>query len=373
MDFELSEAQIVVQQSVRRFLSQRFPPGALQALAVGDAVPNVWPGMAELGWAGLLVPERYGGSGGGMLDAALILEELGYGCVPSPYIHSAVVASSIIAELGSEAQCERWLTSLASGARIMTLAVTEDSGEFSPETIRASGRPGVPLQGGKLFVKDADLCDDLIVVVRDAGYVNLLVVPRAACRLEAMETLSGERLFSVSLDTVTVDESRQLGSNETAALGLAHGLQRGALARSAEMVGLAQRVLDICMEHIKVREQSGQPIGAFQALQHSSADMLRNIEGARGIVLGAAWALEDDRTVSGVAARTATAMAKAYASEACLDVARRGHQVMGAIGYCEEHPLHILHKRIHAAALDFGDAADHLDQVADALGLTVPP
>ena len=120
------------------------------------------------------------------------------------------------------------------------------------------------------------------------------------------------------------------------------------MSRSAELVGLAQRVLDICIAHISVREQSGHPIGAFQALQHSAADMLRDVEGARGIVWRAAWGL-----ANGDSASTDVAMAKAYSSDACLNVVRRGHQLIGAIGYCEEHPMHIMHKRIQAASLDF--------------------
>jgi alkylation response protein AidB-like acyl-CoA dehydrogenase len=131
------------------------------------------------------------------------------------------------------------------------------------------------------------------------------------------------------------------------------------------MVGGAQRVLELAVEHAKSRVQGGRPIGGYQAIQHACADLVRDVDCSRGLLYAAAW-----RASEGAPAATDVAMAKAYAGEACLGVARRGHQIFGAIGYCEEHPLHLLHKRIHAASLDFGDVAAHLEAVAQAIGLT---
>jgi alkylation response protein AidB-like acyl-CoA dehydrogenase len=145
---------------------------------------------------------------------------------------------------------------------------------------------------------------------------------------------------------------------------LVPALQLGALARGAEMVGCAQRILELCVEYARVRVQSGRPIGSFQAIQHRCADLLRDVEGARYAVYAAAWKLQEGRDC---AADVATA--KAWSGEACLRVARAGHQILGAIGYCEEHPLHLFHKRILAASLDFGDAALHLETVARRIGL----
>jgi len=123
-------------------------------------------------------------------------------------------------------------------------------------------------------------------------------------------------------------------------------------------------VLDLAVEHAKTRVQGGRPIGAYQAIQHACADLVRDVDASRGLLYSAAWRLSD-----GLPAAADVAMAKAYAGEACLTVARRGHQIFGAIGYCEEHPLHLLHKRILAAGLDCGDTATQLDAVATAIGL----
>jgi alkylation response protein AidB-like acyl-CoA dehydrogenase len=130
------------------------------------------------------------------------------------------------------------------------------------------------------------------------------------------------------------------------------------------MVGAAQRILEMAVEHAKTRVQGGRPIGGHQAIQHACADIVRDVDGARGLLYAAAW-----RASEGDAAEADVATAKAYATDACLAVARRAHQIFGAIGYCEEHPLHLLHKRIQAASLEYGDAAAHLETVARSIGL----
>jgi alkylation response protein AidB-like acyl-CoA dehydrogenase len=130
------------------------------------------------------------------------------------------------------------------------------------------------------------------------------------------------------------------------------------------MVGAAQRVLDLAVEHARTRVQGGRPIGAYQAIQHACADLVRDVDASRGLLYVAAW-----KVSQGWDAGIDVATAKAYVGEACLTVARRGHQIFGAIGYCEEHPLHLLHKRIQAASVDFGDSALHLEAVARGIGL----
>jgi alkylation response protein AidB-like acyl-CoA dehydrogenase len=130
------------------------------------------------------------------------------------------------------------------------------------------------------------------------------------------------------------------------------------------MVGAAQRVLDMAVEHARTRVQGGRPIGGHQAIQHACADLVRDVDTSRGLLHVAAW-----KASEGMPVGPDVATAKAYAGEACLTVARRSHQIFGAIGYCEEHPLHLLHKRMQAASLDFGDAGLHLETVAQAIGL----
>jgi alkylation response protein AidB-like acyl-CoA dehydrogenase len=277
-----------------------------------------------------------------------------------------VVATSLLLSAGSRAQQERLLTAMARGERIATLALTEASADFVPTAITLQGDVGGHLNGSKLFVKDAHVADDLIVVARGNGGVNVFVLERdqPGITLLPLEAMSGEKLFEVTFTNVPIQANMLLGPAGQGWELLAPVLQVGALARCAEMVGGAQRILEMCVDYAKVRQQSGRPIGAFQAIQHHCADLLRHVEGSRYILYKAAWGMS-----AGLDSASDVAMAKAHVSEACLWVARKGHQIMGAISYCEEHPLHLFHKRIQAAGLDFGDAGLHLETVAQAIGL----
>src|SRR6266850_1892232 len=322
MDIRPSPSQQLLASTARAFLRRHCPPERVQAWALDargfdDAL---WRRMAELGWPGLLVAPELGGSGGSLLDVVLLVEEMGYACLPGPFVTSAVVATSLLTEAGSAEQCKRVLPALATGERIATLALMEDSGSGDPADVAL------------------------------------------ACSVPGR--LTGHKLFVVVFDGVEITTDDRLGAAGCGAAALAHALAAGALARTAEMVGGAQRILDLVVEHAKTRVQGGRPIGGYQAIQHACADLVRDVDTARGLLYLAAW-----KTAEGLPAGSDVAIAKAHAAESCLSVARRGHQIFGAIGYCEEHPLHLIHKRIQAAALDFGDAQHHLETVARAIGL----
>ncbi len=368
MDFRLSPAQQILTTTARAFLRQHCPPELVQRLALDargfdDAL---WRRMAELGWPGLLIPSDLGGSDGTLLDVIVLVEEMGRAGLPGPFVASAVVATSLVLAAGSPAQRKRLLPALAAGERIVSLALVEESGSFEPDAIAlACAVPG-RLSGRKLFVKDAHLADELVVAVRIGGAPSLVVVPtdRPGVARLPLDAISGEKLFEVAFDGVEVRPDDQLGGVGDGAALLAPALRAGSLARTAEMVGGAQRVLELAVEHAKTRVQGGRPIGGYQAIQHACADLVRDVDAARALLYAAAW-----KDTEGRDAEADAALAKAYAGEACLAVARRGHQIFGAISYCEEHPLHLLHKRIQAASLDFGDAQLHLETVARAIGL----
>jgi len=359
VDFRPSPAQRLLIATARDYLRRHCPIELVQRWALDPKGydPTLWRGMAELGWPGLLIPGDCGGSDGSLLDVILLVEELGYACVPGPYVTSAVAATSLLLE-ASEAERKRVLPALAIGDRIATVALVEAGGSFDPALLTLTADQG-RLTGRKLFVKDAHVADDLIVVLRDGALV--LPSDRPGIARVPLALMSDEKLFDVTFDGVEVrpDDRLVIGRE---AIGAA--LQAGALARTAEMVGAAQKILEITVEHAKTRVQGGRPIGGHQAIQHACADLVRDVDCARGLLYTAAWAVSEGR-----AAPADVSMAKAYSGEACLAVARRAHQIFGAISYCEEHPLHLFHKRIQAASLDFGDASLHLERVARAIGL----
>jgi alkylation response protein AidB-like acyl-CoA dehydrogenase len=368
MDFRPSETQHLLAGIARDFLARHCPPTLVQELALDPRGfrDDLWKEMSALGWPGLLIPSALGGGDGTLSDVMVLLEEMGRACLPGPYVPSAVVATSLLVAAGSRAQQERLLPAMALGERLCILALTEESAAFEPEAITLRGEVGGRIEGRKLFVKDAHLAHHLVLVVRGGGGFNLVLMDteRRGIMLTPLETMSGEKLFELNFAGVDVREGDLLGPAGGGWDALVPALHAGALARSAEMLGCAQRIMDLCVEYARVRVQSGRPIGSFQAIQHACADLLRNVDGTRHLLQHAAW-----KTQTGLAGGADVAMAKAFAGEACLAVARKGHQILGAISYCEEHPLHLLHKRIQAASLDFGDGVLHLETVARDLGL----
>jgi alkylation response protein AidB-like acyl-CoA dehydrogenase len=365
VDLRPSPAEQLLVATAREVLRQHWPIETAQRLARDPRGSDgaLWRRMAELGWPGLLIAPALGGSGGSLLDVALLVEEMGYACLAGPFVASAVVATTAIEAAASEAQRKRWLPALASGERVATLALGAD-GSPAPEAAALRGAVPGRLTGRTRFVREAHVADDLVVAVRAAGASRLLVLPldRPGVRRVPMDALGGDRLFEVALDGVAVEPDDLLDGAADAALDAA--LRAGAVARTAEMVGAAQRVLELAVEHARTRVQGGKPIGGHQAIQHACADMVRDVDASRALVRTAAW-----RAASGLPAEAEVAMAKAWGGEACLAVARRAHQVLGALGYCEEHPLPLFHARILAAAHDAGDAAHHLEVTARALGL----
>ena len=368
MDFHLSGGQQLLVNTAREFLRRQCSPSVVAESLASERgfSPELWKEISVLGWPGLLVPAEYGGSGGSHVDACLLAEEMGRTCFPAPYVTSAVVGTLLIAAGGNPAQRERLLPALASGERLCALALTEESASVDRDAIRVTGEPGGELSGRKLFVNDAHVADELIVVARGAAGLSLFVLDarRPGVAVLPMAALAGGRPCEVTFDGVELRAADLLGEQGRGWELLQPALETGALARAAELVGCAQHILELCVEHTKGRKQFGRPLGSFQAVQHACADLLRDVETARGLVHHAAWALDEGRPGAGD-----VAMAKAYAGRISQAVARKAHQLLGAIGFCEEHPLHLFHKRILAAGLDFGDQSHHLEIVASAMGL----
>jgi alkylation response protein AidB-like acyl-CoA dehydrogenase len=368
VDFAPTSSQQILSQTARIFLQKQCPPERVQALALDPRgfAHDLWQAMSVMGWPGLLIPPALGGGGGSALDVVVLVEEMGRACLPSPFIPSAVVATSMLLAASDWRRAAQLLPALALGDRIATLALVEESGRHEADAIAMRAEAPGRLAGRKLFVKDAHVATDLIVIGRgDAGLTTLLLpMDRPGITVLPLDAMGDEKLFEVSFADVEVRVDDRLGAADDGSTILDPAMRLGALARSAEMVGCAGRILDLAVEHARGRVQSGRPIGAFQAIQHHCADLLRDVEASRWLVYDAAW-----RVAEGLDAAPAVAAAKAFSAGACLRVARTGHQIMGAIGYCEEHPLHLLHKRILGAALDWGDASHHLDTVAQSIGL----
>jgi alkylation response protein AidB-like acyl-CoA dehydrogenase len=368
MDFRLSDGQQLLVNTARDFLRRQCPPNVMAESVTSERgfSAELWKEISVLGWPGLLIPSDYGGTGGTIVDVVLLVEEMGRACFPAPYVQSAVAATMLLVTGAGPAQRERRLPAMARGDRLCVLALTEESASLDPGAVTLDGEPAGRLSGRKLFVNDAHVADDLIVVTRGTAGVNLFLLDthRSGVTVRRMEALAGDRPCDVSFTEVEVRADDLIGGPGSGWEALVPALQAGALARAAEMVGCAQRILELCVDHAKARRQFGRPLGSFQAIQHACADLLRDVETARYLVHGAAWKMEQDRECA-----ADIAMAKAYAGRTSQAVARKAHQLLGAISFCEEHSLHVFHKRILAAGLDFGDPSHHLETVASSMGL----
>jgi alkylation response protein AidB-like acyl-CoA dehydrogenase len=328
--------------------------------------------MAEMGWLGLAFPEEYGGEGLGFVELAILLEEMGSALLPGPYFSTVVMAGVALAQAGSEAQKNEYLARITRGQLIATLAITEPSGLWEPRGIEANARRsdgGYVINGVKLYVPNAHVSDYVIVAARTGEGdtdVSLFIVPSNADGLSQtlLQTIASDRQSELTFDKVMVGESALLGEFNGGWATVDTVLKWGAAGKCAEMLGGAQRVLDMTVQYAKARMQFGRAIGSFQAVQHHAADMAADVDGCRYITYQAAWTL-----AQGLPAGREVSMAKAWVSDAYQRVCALGHQSHGAVGFTKEYDLQLYSRRAKAAELMFGDADVHLEGVASAIGL----
>jgi alkylation response protein AidB-like acyl-CoA dehydrogenase len=370
MDFAFTPEQALLQRTAREALGTIAPMSYVRAM-MSDArgiSDDVWRRLAALGWPGMLIAEEHGGAGLGMLELAIVLGEMGRVAMPGPFL-GTIVGGLAIAHAGDDAQRRRWLPGIADGSRVATLALLEESARWDLEGVTAVAQPesgAWRLAGTKRFVTDAHLADVIVCAVRraDDGEPALVVVERGAARVTAVASVDATRkVFAVDLDDVHVPADAMLRGDVPAALATVLDAARVALA--AEMTGGAERVLEMTVEHAKTRRQFGQPIGAFQAVQHACADMMVAVECAKAATTYAAWAI-DQRSDD---APTAAATAKATANDASRLVTAKAIQLHGGIGFTWEHDLHIYYKRSIASEPTFGDSVWNRELVASRLGL----
>jgi alkylation response protein AidB-like acyl-CoA dehydrogenase len=378
MDFGFSEEQEMLRSSAKDFLTKEVPMTYVRQMMEDDRgfTDKQWKQMAELGWMGLIFPEAVGGSGLTFVDLIGVLEEMGRAVLPGPYFSSVILGGVTLAEGGSAAQQQQWLSKVADGTARITLAQLEPSGRWDADGIQCTAAPdgaGYRLSGVKLFVPDAHTADHIIVAARTAGSkgadgVGLFLVDAGAkgVTTSLLKTMDQTRkLCEVKLDGVAVGADRVIGAVGGGWQLIDRVVDRAKVAMCGEMCGGAQRVLDMSVEYAKVREQFGKPIGSFQAIQHKCANMLVEVESSKSVSYYAAWAVANDVADAPLAA----AMAKAYCSDAYRHVSAEGIQIHGGIGFTWEHDMHIYFKRAKSSEVTFGDATWNRELVAQLINL----
>ena len=377
MDFGLSEEQEMLRKMARDFLTTECPASLVREMAkdkVGHP-QELWRKMAELGWIGFIIPEEYGGAGGSFLDFAILLEELGRFCLPGPFFSTAVLGNYSLLLAGNESQKGKILPRVAGGDCILTLALTELGAKYTPEAISVTATPTngeYIIDGAKLFVPDAHVADYIITVARTKDSPNkregitlfLVDAKRPGISITVLLTIVGDKQCEVVFDKVRVPRENILGELDRGWDYIEKVLQYATVAKCAEMLGGAQKVLEMSVSYAKERVQFGRPIGSFQAIQHYCANMLTDVESCCFVTYQAAWMLSE-----GLPSTREVSIAKAWVSDAFRRVTVLGQQIHGGVGFSEDHDLPLYYKRAKAWELMLGDADFHREIIAREMGL----
>lgn len=377
MDLGFDESQQMLKTSARDFLEQECPTSLVRAMEEDERgyTPELWSKIAELGWLGLTVPEQYGGLGMSYFDLVLILEEMGRAMLPGPFFSTVVLGAMTLIEAGTDEQKQEYLPKVANGEAILTMALTEPTATYEPSgvqtTAKADGSDYV-VNGTKLFVPDAQVADAMIVVARtsessDASQgITLFLVDanNPGITITPLKTISGDKQAEVEFKNVRIPASAVIGQVDQGWDTVSRILDLAAIGKCAEMLGGADRVLEMTTDYVKERVQFGRPIGSFQAVQHHCANMATDVEGCRYVAYQAAWRISER-----LPAVREVAIAKAWVSDAYRRVCSLGHQSHGAIGFTKEYDLQLYTRRAKVAEVAYGDTDFHREQVAVGLGL----
>ena len=374
MALVLSEEQSMLRDSARGLISDKAPVSHLRHLRDSkDAIGfsrELWKSFAEMGFAGLLVPEQFGGSGLGCVEAGIVMEEIGRTLMPSPFLSTSVLAASALSRGGSAAQKSEHLPKISAGQLLAALAVDEGTKHRPLQTKLQAVRSGTgfKLNGSKAFVVDGHVADLLIVAARTAGSAGerngltlFLVDPRSkGIATERTIMVDSHNAARIDFENVEVNADHVLGEVDQGFALLDGVLNIGRVAVASELVGLSEEVFGRTVSYLKERKQFGKAIGEFQALQHRAAQLYIDIEITRAAVLKAQQTLDADLAN----AASAVAVAKSRAGATAARAVQEGVQMHGGMGMTDQFDIGFFMKRARVCEELFGDANFHADQLA---------
>jgi alkylation response protein AidB-like acyl-CoA dehydrogenase len=374
MALVLTEEQSMLRDSARGLISDKAPVSHLRQLRdAKDATGfsrDLWKAFAEMGFSGLLVPENFGGSGLGCVEAGVVMEEIGRTLMPSPFLATSVLAASALSRGGSEAQKAAHLPRISDGSLLAALAIDEGAKhrplQINLQAVRSGN--GFKLNGAKAFVVDGHAADLLIVAARSGGSAGerngvtlFLVDPKAkGIAIERTAMVDSHNAARIEFSNVEVNADHVLGEVDQGAALLEGVLNIGRGAVASEMVGLSEEVFGRTVTYLRERKQFGKLIGEFQALQHRSAQLYIDIEITRAAVLKALQTLDGDFDKAGAA----VAVAKARAGSTATLAVQEGVQMHGGMGMTDQFDIGFFMKRARVCQELFGDANYHGDQLA---------
>jgi alkylation response protein AidB-like acyl-CoA dehydrogenase len=376
MDLGLDEQQEMLKSFARDFLEKECPETLVREMEEDENgySPDLWGKMAAQGWMGLIIPEEYDGTAMNLCELVVLLEEFGRALVPGPFISTVVLGGIPIMEAGNDEQKKALLPKIAAGELIMTMALTEPSAKWDADGVQLEAKKDgndYVLNGTKLFVPDAHVTDQMIVVARtsngktpeDGITVFIVDSKSSGISFDALKTIASDKQYEVTFENVKVSAANVLGEVDKGWPIVERTKKVATVAASAYLVGLSQMDFDTTLNYAKERVQFGRPIGSFQAIQHKLADVVIDVDGSRFITYKAAWSLQEGEPDADLM----ISMAKAWTSDASRRVVAHGQQIHGGIGFTKEYKIQLYFRRQKWMELMWGDADYHRELVAQAL------
>ncbi|MCB1699954.1 MAG: acyl-CoA dehydrogenase family protein [Pseudomonadales bacterium] len=374
MALVLTEEQVMLKESAAGFLAEKATVAHLRKLRDSDNAQgfdsDVWAEMAAMGWAGIAIPEEFGGLGYGYTGLGLVLEQAGRNLSASPLQSTVLIAATLISELGNSEQKGRLLPAIAAGEQLITLALQERGHHAPQQTATSARRDGddFVISGSKLMVLDAASANQFIVIARTGGDVGqqqglsalLVDAATAGLSVERREMVDSRNVGALVLDKVRVPAANLLGAEGDAWGGLSRTLDIANIGLAAELLGLSVEAFERTVTYLKERKQFGKVIGSFQGLQHRAAELFAELELARSIVLQALHAIDDGEQELALLASAA----KAKLCEVAQRASNEAIQMHGGIGMTDEYEIGFFIKRARVAQHTFGDYNYHLDRFA---------
>jgi alkylation response protein AidB-like acyl-CoA dehydrogenase len=372
VDVELSSEQELIRRSAAEFFARNCPLSRVRELEASELGydPEHWRRMGELDWIGFTWPERFGGAGAALLDLYPIYLEMGRALAPTPHLASAVIAGETLVRAGTDAQRARLLPGMARGEHVVAPALLEASGEWGPQAVELAARAdgaGFRLDGAKILVPYAHVASEILVAARTSrmgeGVTLFLVEANASgLKCETLPNIAGYPLFALSFDGVRVRRGAVVGEVDRGWTALSPALERATTLQCAEIVGAGEHVLEIAVQYAKDRQQFGQPIGRFQAVQYLCTDIAIAVHLASLLARQAAWRIDE-----GLPHRREVSLAKAHASDAAQLVVRQAQEVQAGHAFMLENDLQLFTRRAKHWEFNLGDARWHRDAAVAAI------
>jgi alkylation response protein AidB-like acyl-CoA dehydrogenase len=370
MDLDFSSEQEMLRDSALKFLAKECPYSRVKELEESEwgYSTELWAKMTELGWLGLLFPEQYGGFGGQFMDLVIIQEAMGRAVFPSPFFSTVIQCGLIILDGGTEDQKTDLLSRIAEGHLIMSLAQYEEDGSFRPSDIHMKAKikgDQYILNGTKLFVMNANVANQLIVVTRAGeGKISLLLVDSdtPGLTITQIPTIGKDNCCEVVFKNVAVAKENIIGGPGEGETILERMNLKAAVAKAAEMVGGCKACITITADYARQREQYGQPIGGFQAIQHYMANMMVEYDTCYNYLYQVAWMVDEGQDCTAEASGL-----KACVNQVYKFISERAIQIHGGIGTTREGDIGLFYRKAKANEVLCGDSEFLYEKVIEKL------